>query len=73
MLYQHSIGFITLTKIWSGDNLEIMGRVRKLVKRALVHEDLLKIQFNPFLAHLPILYPQKTWFSGFLLFSGSIK
>lgn len=28
----------------SGDNLEIIGRVRKLLKRALAHENFLKTQ-----------------------------
>ena len=27
----------------AGDNLEMMGRVQKLLKRALAHENLLKI------------------------------
>ena len=31
---------------FAGGNLEIKGRVRKLLKRALAHENLLKIQLK---------------------------
>lgn len=42
MLYQHSIGIITLPEIWSGDNLEIMAKVRKFLQRELRYENFLK-------------------------------